>query len=61
MENITYASVVGSLIYVMVCTHLDIAHAIGVVSRFLSRTLGYNKVDSHVSMRYFQNMPMLWK
>ena len=29
-----YSSVVRSLMYVMVCTQLDIAHAIGVVSRF---------------------------
>ena len=30
-----YSSAVGSLIYVMVCTRLDIAHAVGVVNRFL--------------------------
>ena len=27
MRKVPYASVVGSLIYVMVCTRLDIAHA----------------------------------
>ena len=31
-----YASVVGSLMYVMACTRPDIAHAVEVVSRFLS-------------------------
>ena len=31
-----YASVVGSLMFIMVCTRPDIAHAVGVVSRFLS-------------------------
>jgi transposase InsO family protein len=36
MERIPYASVVGSLMYAMVCTRPDIAHAVGVVSRFLS-------------------------
>ena len=36
MQKIPYASAVGSLMYVMVCTRLDIAHAVGVVSRFLS-------------------------
>ena len=36
MKKIPYASVVGSLMYAMVCTRLDIAHAVGVVSRFLS-------------------------
>ena len=35
MTGIPYSTVVGSLMYAMVCTHLDIAHAIGVVSRFL--------------------------
>jgi hypothetical protein len=36
MERIPYASAVGSLMYAMVCTRPDIAHAVGVVSRFLS-------------------------
>ena len=37
-ENIAstiYSLAVGSLIYAMVCTRLDIAHAVGVVNRFL--------------------------
>ena len=33
---ISYSSTVGSLMYAMVCTHLDVSHAIGVVSRFLT-------------------------
>ena len=36
MSKVSYASTVGSLMYVMVCTRPDIAHAVGVVSRFLS-------------------------
>ena len=36
MRKIPYASAVGSLIYAMVCTRPDIAHAVGVVSQFLS-------------------------
>ena len=36
MENIPYSLAIGSLMYVMVCTRSDIAHAVGVVSRFLS-------------------------
>ena len=31
-----YASVVGSLMYDMVCMRCDIAHAVGVISKFLS-------------------------
>ena len=36
MAVIPYSSAVGSLMYAMVCTRPDIAHAVGVVSRFLS-------------------------
>ncbi|GKC00217.1 hypothetical protein Tco_0986353, partial [Tanacetum coccineum] len=36
MDRVPYASAVGSLMYVMVCTRPDLAHAVGVVSRFLS-------------------------
>jgi len=36
MFKVSYASAVGSLMYVMVCTNLDITHVVGVVSRFLS-------------------------
>ena len=36
MKKIPYASAVGSLMYAMVCMRADIAHAIGVISRFLS-------------------------
>lgn len=36
MSNVPYASAVGSLMYAMVCTRPNIAHVVGVVSRFLS-------------------------
>ena len=36
MDRFPYASAVGSLMYAMVCTRPDIAHSVGVVSRFLS-------------------------
>uniref|UniRef100_A0A3Q7H976 Reverse transcriptase Ty1/copia-type domain-containing protein n=1 Tax=Solanum lycopersicum TaxID=4081 RepID=A0A3Q7H976_SOLLC len=36
MKKVPYASAVGSLMYAMVCTIPDIAHAVGVVSHFLS-------------------------
>jgi hypothetical protein len=36
MKNVLYASAVGSLMYAMVCTRPDVAHAVGVVCRFLS-------------------------
>jgi len=36
MSEIRYASVLGSLMYAMVCTRRDIAYSVGVVSRFLA-------------------------
>jgi hypothetical protein len=37
MSHVPYSSVVGSLMYVMVCTRPDIAHAVGVLSRYMSK------------------------
>jgi len=37
MFRVPYASVVGSMMYAMVCTRLDIAHVVGVLSRFMSK------------------------
>ena len=38
MLVIPYSSAVGSLMYAMVCTHLDISHVVGVVSIFLENS-----------------------
>ena len=38
MSKVPYASAIGSLMYAMVCTRPDIAHAVGVVSKFMSRS-----------------------
>ncbi|MCO5578879.1 hypothetical protein L7F22_032726 [Adiantum nelumboides] len=40
MAKIPYASACGSLMYAMVATRPDIAHAVGVVSRFMSNSEG---------------------
>ena len=37
MSKVPYASAIGNLMYAIVCTRQDIAHAVGVVSRFMSR------------------------
>eukprot|EP00253_Pinus_taeda_P027670 PITA_27670 len=39
MSRCPYASVVSSLMYVMVCTRPDITHAVGVLSRFVSKPM----------------------
>ena len=35
MSKVPYASAIGSLMYAMVCTRLDIAHAVGVISKYM--------------------------
>eukprot|EP00253_Pinus_taeda_P036539 PITA_36539 len=37
MSHVPYASVVGSLMYVMVCTRPNIGHVVGVLSRVMSK------------------------
>ena len=37
MSCVPYASVVGNLMYAMVCPILDIAHAVGVLNRYMSK------------------------
>ena len=36
MYRVPYASAVGSLMFAMICTRLDIAQAVGAVSRFMA-------------------------
>ena len=36
MSKVPYASIVGSLMYAMVCIRPDITHAIGRISQFLT-------------------------
>ena len=40
MKDVPYASAVGSLMYVMLCTRPDICFAVGLVSRYQSNLLG---------------------
>ena len=37
MRKVSYVSTISCVMYAMVCTMPDIAHAVGVVSRFMSR------------------------
>ena len=70
MQKVPYASAVGSLMYAMVCTRPDIAHAVGVVSRFLSNPgkehwaavkwiLRYLRGTSKVCLCFGDGKPML--
>jgi hypothetical protein len=52
MACVPYASVVGSLMYAMVFTQLDISHGVGVLSRYMS-TLGKGGLENcQESIRY---------
>lgn len=70
MSRVPYASAVGSLMYAMVCTRPDIAHAVGVVSRFLSNPgkehwaavkwiLRYLRGTSRICLCFGRGEPML--
>ena len=36
MSKVTYSSAIGNIMYSMVCARLDIAHAVGVMSRYMN-------------------------
>jgi hypothetical protein len=36
MSRVSYSSTVGNLMYAMVCTRLDIAYVVGIVSRYMN-------------------------
>lgn len=70
MEEVPYSSAVGSLMYALVCTRPDIAHAVGVVSRYLSNPgrkhweavkwiLRYLKGTSGLCLKYGHGEPVL--
>lgn len=56
MSNVPFSSVLGSIMYAMVCIRPDISHAVSVVSRYTAcpekRTLGSTKVDFDISEGY---------
>jgi hypothetical protein len=35
MSGAPYANIVGSIIYVIICTHSNISHVVSVVNRFM--------------------------
>ena len=70
MRKVPFASAVGSLMYVMVCTRPHIAHVVDIVSRFLSNLgkehweavkwiLRYLKGTSKVCLCFGDDEPML--
>ncbi|KAL6333028.1 hypothetical protein AAG906_020048 [Vitis piasezkii] len=67
MSKVPYASVVGCLMYAMVCTRLDLAHAVSVwIFRYLRGTTDYgimfanNKVILQLEDMLMQTMQETW-
>jgi len=54
MSSVPYASTVGSLMYAMMCTIPDIAHAVNVVSRFLSNPVKEHREGVKWILRYLK-------
>ncbi|KAA0025120.1 Gag-Pol [Cucumis melo var. makuwa] len=63
MSRVPYALTVGSLMFAMICTRIDIAHAVEVVSRYMTssgrehwdivkRILRYIKESINVALCY---------
>ena len=60
MSRVSYTSAVGSIMYVMTCTRLDVVYSLGVVSRYQS-DLGENhwKVIK-IILKYLRNTKGQW-
>ena len=54
MQNIPYASAVGSMMYAQVCTRPDIAYILGVLGRYLSNPGMEHWIAAKRVMRYLQ-------
>ena len=54
IKNVPYASAVGSLMYVQVCTRPDIAFAVNALGRYLSNSGHDHWVAAKKVMRYLQ-------
>ncbi|MCO5555992.1 hypothetical protein L7F22_009536 [Adiantum nelumboides] len=52
MTKVPYSSVIGSLMYAMICTRPDIAYAVGVVSRYMSKP-GKNHCKAVKGIMYY--------
>jgi hypothetical protein len=54
MSHVPYAGVIGSLMYEMVCIRPNIAHAVGVLSRYMSKPEREHWTMVKRSFRYLQ-------
>ena len=54
MQQIPYASAIGSLMYAQVCTRSDIEYIVGMLGRYLSNPGKYHWIPAKRVMRYLQ-------
>jgi hypothetical protein len=54
MSNVPYSSIVGRLMYAMVCTRPDIAHAVGVVRRYMNNPSKEHWEEVKCILRYLR-------
>ena len=55
MSKVPYSSTIGSLMYAMVYTRPDIAHALGVVSRYMNNPVKEHWKAVQWILRYFRS------
>eukprot|EP00253_Pinus_taeda_P034959 PITA_34959 len=60
MSKVPYASAVGSLMYAMVCTRPDIAHAVGVVSGYMNNPGKEHWMAVKWILRYLKGTTISW-
>ena len=60
MRGIPYASVVGSLMYAMLCTRLDICFVVGMVSRYQSDSSEEHWIVVKHIFKYFSKNERLY-
>ena len=56
MSRVPYASVVGSLMFAMICTRLDIAQAMGAVNRYIANLGGEHWITVKRILRYIKEI-----
>jgi hypothetical protein len=54
MSHVPYASAVGSLVYAMICTRPDTAHAMGVLIMYMSKPIKEHWTIVKRVFRYFR-------
>ena len=60
MSRVPYASVVGSIMYAMTCTRLDVAYSLGVVSRYQSDPRQNHWKVVKAILKYLRNTKDQW-